>query len=163
MTPFFFQFSPILNGNFLCLFQHCIFQVNDLFSRFTGQEIWRTWASGWIISRTLSKPELICLDNEIWELWSWWDLDEIGTLSWWCNGLSLLRNIGGWLKLLCMNIGDGCESLRARRYIAIGWMSPTHKTCPCFNIWKLNMLAYMEKRTMEIWLLKVFWWEGHPG
>lgn len=70
VTPFFPSISPLFGiGMALtlisCLSHHCVLGIDNLFSSFTGPEMERNVALGWIVPRISLIPDL---DDEVWNL-----------------------------------------------------------------------------------------------
>lgn len=75
VTPCSSYFFPFGIGMFITviisLVRPCIWEVDSLFSNFTGPQTGTNFAPGWIIPSILSIPDLVDLDD----IWDFWDGD----------------------------------------------------------------------------------------
>lgn len=76
----------------LYLFQHCIWEQITYFLSFTGPQMERNCAPGWITSRASPWLNLDDLDTEIWDFGADLIYKRFRTLNWSCNGLRLWGN-----------------------------------------------------------------------
>lgn len=119
MTPFFLPFFPFGMGMsvslILYLSHRCILGKDNLFPSFTGWEMERNFASGWIILRVSFIPDL---DDEIWNLWA--DDTKVRFWSWVDTVMDeTIRGIG----IRYMYFACGID-VYLWGYTVVGWMMP---------------------------------------
>lgn len=95
----------------LCLFQHCIWEQITYFLSFTGPQMERNCAPGWIIPKASPWLNLDDLGAETWDFWADLIYMRFWTLNWSCNGLRLW---GTWDGMNIFCVWDRYESFRPK-------------------------------------------------